>query len=69
MEIKAERQTATIYQFPAGGRRRVTSGLGARLPSDLPARRLAASAPAEAAVDCGSGWYHGAAISDVSREG
>lgn len=60
----AVRTSATIYQFPAGGK---ASRPGSR-------RGAFATAAADAAddlprVDFGSGWYHDAAMADGSDRG
>ena len=55
MTTNSPRETATIYQFPAGGR----AGI---------ARRAAFDAPdAPAISDCGS-WYHDEAIREAAEQ-
>jgi hypothetical protein len=58
MPTNAPRETATIYQFPVGGR----AGLARRSPeaarfADLPT------------VSYGSGWYHDEAIREAAETG
>jgi hypothetical protein len=60
MTLISPRQSATILQFPA--RRRP--------PADArreAARELDAVRARYATVDCGSGWYHEAAIEEAGR--
>lgn len=64
MNTPDKRQSAQIYQFPIGGRGAASSRavtVGAALHTDV-----ADIAP----VECGSGWYHEAAIrqTDPSRK-
>ena len=63
MDIQAERQTAIILQFPAGRRRpaRAVSAVRAVAPAVLQPIGLAALP----IVECGSCWYHEAAINEV----
>lgn len=53
------RQTATIYQFPIGGRAAV------RRPGEVKPAEFRADYPA---VDFGAGWYHDAAIEEATRK-
>jgi hypothetical protein len=54
MAERIERETAKIYQFPAGGR-------SSRATSRKSTEDQVA-VPREARADFGSGWYHDAAI-------
>lgn len=51
--------TATIYQFPAGGRSGLDARPGEIKPSDF---------NDYPAVDFGSGWYHDDAIAEDKRK-
>lgn len=51
-----DRPTATIYQFPIGGRAALSRRPGEMRPADYPA------------VDFGSGWYHDDAIAEEQRK-
>jgi Protein of unknown function (DUF2735) len=53
------RTTATIYQFPVGGRAALVRRPGEVKPTDL------SDYPA---VDFGSGWYHDDAIEEDKRK-
>jgi hypothetical protein len=55
------RESAKIYQFPAGGR----SALGGHRHEVKPAADF--TAPRVANVALGSAWYHEAAIEDAER--
>lgn len=55
------RESAKIYQFPAGGR----SALGGHRHEAKPAADF--TAPRVANVALGSAWYHEAAIEDAER--
>lgn len=59
MTMSSERQTATIYDFTARLR---AAGRGVR-----PAAKPEAPAIQAPIVECGSGWYHDAAIQDPDR--
>ena len=54
MAERIQRETAKIYQFPAGGR--ASSATGNKRTEDV------AAAARHPRVDFGSGWYHDAAI-------
>lgn len=61
MTISPSRESATIYQFPVGGRR----GVATRLDEPkLAVRPAPAAAPPTVS---GSGWYHEAAVQDADR--
>lgn len=62
MTASSNRQSATIYQFPEGGR----AALGARRDMAKPVENFAASRIAK--VASGSAWYHEAAIQSAERE-
>ena len=55
MTERVQRETAKIYQFPAGGRARRATDSESRRAADVAAAR-------HPRVDFGSGWYHDAAI-------
>ena len=55
------RESAKIYQFPAGGR----SALGGRRHETKPATDF--TAPRVANVALGNAWYHDAAVQDAER--
>jgi Protein of unknown function (DUF2735) len=55
--------SATIYQFPAGGR----SALGGRRYGETKAVTEFAAQPVNLA-DCCDSWYHAAAIEDAKTE-
>jgi hypothetical protein len=55
--------SATIYQFPAGGR----AALGGRRYGETKAVTEFAAQPANLA-DCCDSWYHAAAIEDAKTE-
>ncbi len=59
MTKSAEQNSATIYQFPAGGR----SALGGRRDVVKPAESLAA--PRTVKVASGGSWYHEEAVEDA----
>jgi Protein of unknown function (DUF2735) len=61
MTTNQSRPSATIYQFPVGGRRAVTP----RHDDATPAPELSVSNVAAAAL--GSAWYHDAAIQESKR--
>jgi Protein of unknown function (DUF2735) len=54
MAERIQRETAKIYQFPAGGR--------AGRPADSKSTQDHADATRHPRVEFGSGWYHDAAI-------
>jgi hypothetical protein len=56
MTTDVQRTSATIYQFPAGGRR----GRGGPQPKPEPEVRM----PDAVASALGAAWYHDAAIQD-----
>ena len=60
MTTNQSRPSATIYQFPVGGRRSLT-----QRRDEAPAAELSMSNVAAAAL--GSAWYHDAAIQDSKR--
>ncbi|MGH6736597.1 MAG: DUF2735 domain-containing protein [Methyloceanibacter sp.] len=55
------RQSATIYQFPAGGRVR----LGGRRDMAAPAEQFVAPRAVKAVL--GGAWYHDEAIEEANR--
>jgi hypothetical protein len=55
--------SATIYQFPAGGR----AALGGRRYGETKAVTEFAAQPVHLA-DCSDSWYHAAAIEDAKTE-
>jgi Protein of unknown function (DUF2735) len=55
--------SATIYQFPAGGR----AALGGRRYGETKAVTEFAAQPVNLA-DCSDSWYHAAAIEDAKTE-
>jgi hypothetical protein len=61
MTTNQSRPSATIYQFPVGGRCAVTP----RHDDATPATELSVSNVAAAAL--GSAWYHDAAIQESKR--
>ena len=61
MTTKTVQGSARIYQFPAGKRMAPGDRSHAAGSTDVPA-----SAPV-ASGDCGSGWYHDAAIKDARK--
>ncbi len=64
MNTSLNHGSATIYQFPAGGR----AALGGRRHEAVKtATDLASSRVSEAA--CGGSWYHEAAIQESKLEG
>jgi uncharacterized protein DUF2735 len=56
--------TATIYQFPAGGR----SALGGRRYGETGSATDIAAAPRFNEAVCSDSWYHEAAIRDAKPE-
>lgn len=58
MTTTHHRETAKIYQFPAGGRAAVKAGRNAVQIAEAPARL--------SKVVCGGGWYHEAAIQEAN---
>jgi len=60
MTTTPSRPSATIYQFPVGGRRSLTAR-----HDDAPAAELPMSSAVTAAL--GSAWYHEEAIQDSKR--
>ena len=59
MSTTAHRETATLYAFPSGGRaNRGGSRKGA--PAHPPPAKIAQA-------ECGSGWYHEAAVEEAER--
>jgi hypothetical protein len=59
MTETSERPTAKIYQFPVKVRAGRTADQHGRRMRELPA----GAAP----VECGSGWYHDAAIAEAEQ--
>ncbi len=55
--LRTERASATIYQFPAGGRRGVEANRE-QAPADQPARMTG---------NAFDSWYHEAAIQEAKR--
>lgn len=60
----ATRTSATIYQFPVGGRRGLDRSLNAQSQAPMTALPEAQHAPS---VSVGSAWYHDLAIQDTKR--
>lgn len=65
MSADIQNRSATIYEFPAGGRS-AAKGAGSREETKRMAA-LAAMTTCEAAF--GAGWYHDAAIRDSDKPG
>jgi hypothetical protein len=63
MSASLNHGSATIYEFPAGGR----AALGGRRYGETKAARDQAPAYANTAI-CSESWYHQAAIDDERRE-
>jgi hypothetical protein len=61
MPANPQRESATIYQFPVGGRQ-AAGGRRAEAKAAAPAE-----APRVAKAICGSGWYHEAAIQEADQ--
>jgi hypothetical protein len=61
MTASSYRESATIYQFPKGGR----AALGGRRDETKAAETLAASRVAR--VACGGAWYHEEAVQNAER--
>lgn len=62
MNETAQRESAKIYQFPAGGR-------GSKSTSRGPQGKIKELSAQYAVADCGSGWYHDAAVRDAEPRG
>ena len=62
MHETSQRESAKIYQFPAGGRGAKSTGRGPQAK----AKELSAQ---YAVTDCGSGWYHDAAVREAELAG
>jgi hypothetical protein len=61
MTANSHRGSATIYQFPSGGR----AGLGSRREETRPVEKFAGSRVA--IVASGSAWYHEEAVQAAER--
>ncbi len=61
MTANSHRETAKIYQFPAGGR----AGLRDKRTTIMPIDAVASGRAAK--VIFGSGWYHEEAIQDAEQ--
>jgi hypothetical protein len=59
MTEKIQKQTAKVLQFPLTSR----AGKGSVQTSG----RMVVDRPAIADVECGSGWYHDAALHDANK--
>jgi hypothetical protein len=62
MNTSLNQGSATIYQFPTGGR----AALAGRRYGETKTTELAA--PAVNLADCSGSWYHAAAIQDANSE-
>lgn len=60
MMANAQRETATIHQFPVGGR----TGLASADTFKPPANNAAQTAT----VVCGDSWYHEEAVRDAAEQ-
>ena len=58
MNETSQRESAKIYQFPAGGRGSKSTGRG-------PQAKIKELSAQYAVTDYGSGWYHDAAVRDA----
>lgn len=63
MNTNQSRESARIYQFPAGGR----SALGGKRRDEFKPATAQLSARVNE-VACGDGWYHEAAIREAERD-
>jgi len=59
MSTTAHRETAMLYAFPSGGRAS-RGGNRKGAPEHLPPAKIAQA-------ECGSGWYHEAAVEEAER--
>ncbi len=64
MMANAQRETATIHQFPVGGRAGNHTGL-ARTDTFKPSANNTAQT---ATVVCGDSWYHEEAVRDAAEQ-
>jgi hypothetical protein len=61
LNTRVNEGSATIYQFPAGGR----AALGGRRYGETQTAVSEFAAPATDFADCSGSWYHAAAIEDT----